>query len=72
MKNNNITIEQIKQLYTEVFDDNFNIKNCGRIKCIELISAVRNYGYNIGNLKTGFINVENAKIAFTNLVKVGD
>ncbi len=52
--------EKFFSCYDEVFDENRNIKNCGREKCIQLIEAAQSltgtktgqYGSTI----TGFMN----------------
>lgn len=51
---------EFRKKYREVFDDNGNIKACGRKKCIELIELAKTIQPgNYGNSKTGFINIDN-------------
>lgn len=59
-----MTKEEIKKMYSEVFDENGQVKLCGREKCKDLISAMSQLFPNVdfGSLKTGFMNVENMKI----------
>ena len=54
---------KFKEKYHEVFDDNGNIKPCGRLITKELISMCMSIEHNtdFGNDKTGFMNVENIK-----------
>ena len=54
---------KFKEKYHEVFDNNGNIKPCGRIITKELISICMSIEPNtdFGNDKTGFMNVENIK-----------
>ena len=49
--------------YEEVFDENGNIKVCGRNACKNLISIAEmtDPATNYGNKNTGFINTENMK-----------
>lgn len=57
------------KLYTEVFDEKGSIKACGRVKCMELIkTAVELDGKTkYGNLKTGFMNVDNLKALYESI-----
>ena len=50
----------IMKVYHEVFDDNKNVKLCGRKKCIQLIRMCQEIdtGTNYGNLETGIMNVK--------------
>lgn len=51
--------ELLKQI-SIVFDDNFNIKACGRQECKKLIKLLQEKCslINFGNAETGFINIE--------------
>lgn len=57
----NKNIENFKNLYNEVFDDDNKIKAYGREKCKNLIKSASLIKPNIyfGDEKTGFINIEN-------------
>lgn len=54
------------EIYAKVFDENGNIKNCGRTVCIQLISLAKQVGTDedYGNADTGFINVEPMKALY--------
>lgn len=47
--------------FNEVFDDNYEIKSCGRNDCIRLIELARQIepSVNFGSIKTGFMNTTN-------------
>ena len=49
------------ELFCEVFDEDYNIKPCGREKCKQLIHLcnILNYEYQFGDEETGFMNVPN-------------
>jgi len=51
--------EKLNSLYHKVFDDNNNIKVCGRKACIDLINFMQNEcgAGSVGNAKTGVMNV---------------
>lgn len=55
--------EIFKNLYSDIFDEKGNIKNCGRNKCKELIVLANSLEPNIshGNKKTGFMKTESIK-----------
>lgn len=56
-------MEEFLKLYEKVFNENNNIKICGRQNCINLIEAAQKIEPNIdfGNVKTGFMNTQNLK-----------
>lgn len=56
-------MSRITELYENIFDENGNIKVCGRYICKELITELnRKYpGIDFGNIYTGFLNIENVK-----------
>ena len=62
--------EDIKVLYDEVFDENGEVKLCGRYACMGLISACEDIepGTDFGNTDTGFMNIENIKRLVGSLV----
>lgn len=59
-------VKEFKSLYKQVFDENGNIKACGRETCIELIRAAAELDgkTKYGNLKTGFMNIDNLKALY--------
>ena len=60
---------EITTLYERVFDEDGNIKPCGRKKCIDLIMALEQ-ATNIpcGDKNTGYMSVENIKRAYTQYI----
>lgn len=56
-------MNNIKELYNEVFDENGNVQLCGREKCKELIMACQLVWPDIdfGDLNSGFMNVDKIK-----------
>lgn len=50
-------------LYKGVFDENGNIKVCGRDKCISLIKKLHEIdkSTDYGNVETGFMHIQNIK-----------
>ena len=57
------TIEEIKELYNKVFDENGNVTLCGRDASKKLMIALNEIyeAVDFGDLETGFLNVENVK-----------
>lgn len=57
------TIEEIKELYNKVFDENGHVTLCGRDTCKKLMIALNEIYETVdfGDLETGFLNVENVK-----------
>jgi hypothetical protein len=60
----------IKELYNEVFDENGNVKLCGREKCKELIMAcnLKWPDIDFGDLTSGFMNIEKIKFFVNNKI----
>ena len=60
---------RFKELYSEVFDANDNVKSCGRAKTKELIEEAESIksGVDFGNPATGFMNVDNIKKLYKEL-----
>ena len=49
--------DEFERLFTRVFDENNQIKRCGRDACIELIEYVENtYNIEVGREKQGIID----------------
>ena len=65
------TIEEIKELYKEVFDENNNIKLCGRDTCKKLMIALNKIyeDVNFGDLDAGFLNIETVQKYASKLIK---
>lgn len=62
----NDIVNEFKEKYLDVFDKNGNVKPCGRKACVdlmELANQIRNDDY--GNIKTGFLNIENIKKVYS-------
>lgn len=62
--------ENLLKQYDIVFDNDGNIKACGRIECRNLIRMCENYTGSLGkygNAETGFMNVEEIKLLFATL-----
>lgn len=61
--------ERILKIYEEVFEENGDIKSCGREKCKELILEMTKVysNVNFGNKETGFMHIENIK-KYINLI----
>ena len=50
--------EELKDAYQDVFDDNDQIKNCGRVACMRLIHLMKKYSTeNVGNPDTGTLEI---------------
>lgn len=55
--------EQILNLYNEIFDENGNVKSCGRKKCKQLINLLTEEypDRKFGDSNTGFMNIKEIK-----------
>lgn len=53
----------MSEKYNNVFDENGEVKACGREACKELIRACmeKNPGVDFGNPETGMMNIKNVK-----------
>ena len=61
-------MSELTRLYNEVFDENGNVKACGRQSCISLIKYMQNYtADNLGDQITGFMNVDAIKSNYEKL-----
>ena len=61
---NNYTVKRIQELYDKAFDEDGNVRLCGRDVCIELITQMTVFfgsGINFGDVATGYMNVGNVK-----------
>lgn len=55
-------MDNLKELYDKCFDEQGNIKQCGRQNCINLILACQKFGgRNYGDIETGYTNVDAIK-----------
>lgn len=60
----------IKELYNRVFDENGNVRLCGREACEELIYALEEQtGIECGNEDTGMMDTEQIKVALQEALK---
>ena len=64
-------IDEIKELYNEVFDEQGNIKLCGRDTCKKLMRALNEIyeDVNFGDLDAGFLNIETVQKYTSKLIK---
>ena len=64
-------IDEIKELYNEVFDEQGNIKLCGRDTCKKLMRALNEIyeDVNFGDLDAGFLNIETVQKYASKLIK---
>jgi hypothetical protein len=61
--------EVLKSAYEDVFDQNDNVKVCGRIFCQRLMYILSKYTKkNLGNFSTGVMNIETVKSEYHRLV----
>lgn len=60
MKKDVYLIEEVKQLLEDVFNPDWSVKLCGRLKCKQLIHALGALysGVDFGDSVTGMMNVE--------------
>lgn len=62
-------IENLKAAYDAVFDENDQMRTCGREACIELIALMKNYtSEDVGNEDTGTIEVTSMQTEYHKLV----
>jgi len=51
-------LEELKDAYEAVFDENDQIKACGRVACMRLIHLMKKYSTeNVGNPDTGTLEI---------------
>lgn len=61
-------ITELQLAYEPVFDENGQIRSCGRHACIYLIQVMKKYtSENVGDEETGMINVEKMKSEYARL-----
>lgn len=62
-------LQELKDAYNAVFDQNGAVKGCGREKCIHLIKVMKKHtSEDVGNLKTGMMDIETVKRIYKSLV----
>ena len=62
-------LEDLKDAYQDVFDDNDQVKNCRRTACMRLIHLMKKYSSkNVGNLDTGVMEVDTIKSEYHRIV----
>ena len=63
-------LERFYKLYGECFDDHNNVKNCGRNKCIELITLANEIEPNVkhGDDKNGFMEIKSIITLYDKLI----
>lgn len=62
-------MENLKAAHDAVFDENGQIKNCGREVCINLINLMRTYTTkDVGNENTGKIEVPTMQAEYHKLI----
>lgn len=62
-------LEQLRDSYEDVFDENDQIKNCGRVACMRLIHLMKKYSSaDLGNVDTGVMNVETITAEYHRIV----
>ena len=54
--NRNYDVEKFNQLYDVCFDENDNVRPCGRKACQDLLIYLGETSY--GDIKTGFMNTD--------------
>ena len=65
----NSMITELKLAYEPVFDENGQIKACGRHACMYLIRVMKKYtSENVGDEETGIINEEKMMNEYRRLV----
>jgi len=65
-------MDKLKDLYCSVFDENGEIKLCGREACKRLIVEMKCYtSVDVGDEDSGFMNVDNMKKEYKRLVEEG-
>ena len=62
-------LEELKDAYQDVFDENDQIKNCGRVACMRLIHLMKKYSSkNVGNPNTGAMEVDTIQSEYHRIV----
>lgn len=62
-------LEELKDAYQGVFDDNDQIRNCGRVACMRLIHLMKKYSTeNVGNPDTGTLEINTVQSEYHRIV----
>lgn len=62
-------VSTLKAAYEAVFDENGQIRNCGRQACINLIQEMKKHSLiAVGDENTGIINVEILKAEYKKII----
>jgi hypothetical protein len=62
-------LEELKDAYQAVFDENDQIKNCGRVACMRLIHIMKKYSTeNVGNPDTGTLEINTVQAEYHRIV----
>ena len=62
-------LEELKDAYEAVFDENGNVKACGRAVCLRLMYVMKKFSTaNLGNFDTGVMNVEKVKSEYNRII----
>ena len=62
-------LEELKDAYQAVFDENDQIKNCGRVACMRLIHIMKKYSTgNVGNPDTGTLEINTVQSEYHRIV----
>ena len=63
-------LEKLKDDYQAVFDENGNVKACGRTLCMNLMYTLKKFrpDAELGNFATGVMNVEVVKNVYQDII----
>jgi len=63
-------LEELKNDYQAVFDENGNVKGCGRALCMKLMYSLKKFTptADLGSFDTGFMNIETIKAEYHRLI----
>ena len=63
-------LEELKDAYQAVFDENGNVKACGSVACMKLMISLMRFRpkADLGNLDTGVMNINVVKNMYRDIV----
>jgi hypothetical protein len=63
-------LEELKDSYLSVFDEDGNVRACGRALCLRLMLSLKKFRpkVNLGNFDTGVMNVDVVKNMYKSIV----
>jgi hypothetical protein len=63
-------LEELKNAYQDVFDEDGNVRACGRALCLRLMLFLKRFRpkANLGNFDTGVMNVDVVKNMYKSIV----